>query len=151
MHADGSPPAPSSSSRRAAAPTRALLARTVRRVRELASRTVDEPARRDARRDAALTMLLRLVFERVALRRAAIAPSDPARQLDLERALPGLFVDGDRLGHDPIDDATVRAAREALDAPELDATWDDPTTPGWVYQHWHQPLREDLECRLEDW
>lgn len=67
---------------------------------------------------------------------------------ELAQELPGLFGNVGVTALFPIPASTLRAAIEALDAPELKDVWLDDTTLGWVYQYWNDPEREALDAKL---
>lgn len=69
---------------------------------------------------------------------------------DLALDLPGLFGDVRLTALVPVPAATLRAAVEALDAPELASCWADDMTLGWIYQYWNDPEREALDDKLND-
>ncbi|MGI5845522.1 MAG: DNA methyltransferase, partial [Candidatus Xenobium sp.] len=64
--------------------------------------------------------------------------------------LPGLFGEVGTADLVPLPAATLRAAVEALEDPDLAPAWTDDTTLGWVYQFWNDPDREALDEKIRN-
>ncbi|MBT9554534.1 MAG: BREX-6 system adenine-specific DNA-methyltransferase PglX [Myxococcales bacterium] len=69
---------------------------------------------------------------------------------ELAATLPGVFGDVGLTSLFPVPAATMRAAVEDLNDPELDGAWLDDTTLGWVYQYWNDPDRDALDEKIKD-
>src|SRR5690606_1878689 len=69
---------------------------------------------------------------------------------DLTVNLPGLFGSAGVADLVPVPAATLRAVIEALNHSALETCWGDDMTPGWVYQYWNDPEREELDKKINE-
>ena len=67
---------------------------------------------------------------------------------DLSTELPGLYGPVGVADLIPTPAATLRHVVQELNKPELESSWTDDMTLGWVYQYWNDPEREDIDKKL---
>jgi hypothetical protein len=69
---------------------------------------------------------------------------------EMATLLPGLFGRSALVALLPLPHSALRDLITLLNDPALEPAWRDDMTLGWIYQYWNDPVREDLDKKINE-